>query len=353
MTLCVKDEGDILDAQLAFHLNVGVDFVIATDTGSTDSTVEILERYERAGKLDLRRDHSTPFRLAEQRTKMARAAAETYDADWVINSDGDEFWWPRAFDIKTVLDALPARYGVVSGLWRPFVPQPDDGLPFYERMTARLAPAHPINDPTSKFRPNTKVAHRGDPSVTVTRGNHTSVGTHHQPLHGWYPFEVLHFPFRSPEQIAIKSVKSDTHAGSKRGGYLRRWASEEPAVTGGGLFDLLALDPSSLEAGIAAGVVVRDERLRDALRSLVDPETGAFTLPSDGSPGLRLQPPSLTDDALFAADVAVLDEANLVRVQRRMDAFEQRLRSLERRPAAHVGRKLRSLVRLTRSSRSA
>ncbi len=71
---------------------------------------------------------------------MARAAAIEFGAEWVINSDADEFWWPRGHDLKTVLDALPARYGVVMGLWRPFVPVPDDGSPFYERMTARFAP---------------------------------------------------------------------------------------------------------------------------------------------------------------------------------------------------------------------
>ena len=47
MTMLVRDEEDILDAQLAFHLNAGVDFVIATDHRSEDGTTEILERYAR------------------------------------------------------------------------------------------------------------------------------------------------------------------------------------------------------------------------------------------------------------------------------------------------------------------
>ena len=49
MTLLVRNEADIVDAQIAFHLHAGVDFVIATDNGSDDGTIEILERYERAG----------------------------------------------------------------------------------------------------------------------------------------------------------------------------------------------------------------------------------------------------------------------------------------------------------------
>jgi len=341
MTVCVKDEGDVLDAQLAFHLNAGVDFVIATDTGSTDGTVDILERYREAGVLDLRTDHSQPFRLGDQRTKMARSAARDFDADWVINSDADEFWWPRGYDLKSVLDAVPARYGVVTGLWRPFVPVRNGDTPFYERMTARFAPAHPVNDPTSKFRPNTKVAHRADPDVTVGRGNHTGVGSRYDILPGWFPFEVLHFPFRSSEQLAVKSVKSDTHAGPKRGGYLRRLASEADADIGDDAFEAHVVEPAEVERGLAGGVLVRDERLRDALRAVLDPVTGRFRLPGEDWNGLKLDPPSVVDDAEFAADVAVLGEANLVRAQRRLDDFERRLQSLEKGPLARLGRRFR------------
>ena len=49
MTLVVRDEADILDAQIAYHLNAGVDFVIAIDHRSVDGTTEILESYARAG----------------------------------------------------------------------------------------------------------------------------------------------------------------------------------------------------------------------------------------------------------------------------------------------------------------
>jgi hypothetical protein len=132
MTLCVKDEEDVLDAQLAVHLAAGVDFVIATDTGSTDGTLDVLERYRRAGVLDLGRDNSEPFRQGRLRTEMARAAFER-GATWVFSSDADEFWWPRGASLKAVFDALPSRYGVVFGVWRPFVPRADDGTPFFER----------------------------------------------------------------------------------------------------------------------------------------------------------------------------------------------------------------------------
>ena len=53
MTLLVRDEEDILEANIDHHFAQGVDFVIATDNGSVDDTAGILERYEREGRLRL------------------------------------------------------------------------------------------------------------------------------------------------------------------------------------------------------------------------------------------------------------------------------------------------------------
>jgi hypothetical protein len=49
MTLVVRDEADIVEAQIAYHLNAGVDFVIAIDHRSVDGTTDILESYRRDG----------------------------------------------------------------------------------------------------------------------------------------------------------------------------------------------------------------------------------------------------------------------------------------------------------------
>ena len=148
LTLLAKNEADVIDANVAYHLAAGVDFVVATDNNSTDGTTEILERYERDGVLELIREPSTNFRQGEWVTRMARRAAER-GADWVINADADEFWWPRAGDLKEALARLPGRYGVVHGVWRPFVPRTDDGEFFAERMTVRLSAQAAINDPTN------------------------------------------------------------------------------------------------------------------------------------------------------------------------------------------------------------
>jgi len=203
LTLRARDEADILDANLAFHLNAGVDFVIATDHRSTDGTTEILESYERAGWLHLIREPEEGIR-GEWVTRMARLAATDFGADWVINADADEFWWPRGESLRSVLEAVPPRYGIVRGLWRHFVTRPEGEAFFAERMTVRASPHSPINDPNGPYRPDLKSAHRADPHVVVGRGNHDVSGTSLVPLRGWYPIEVLHFRLRSLEQSARK-----------------------------------------------------------------------------------------------------------------------------------------------------
>src|SRR5438094_6481966 len=107
MTLLARDEADVVDAQIAYHLNAGVDFVIATDNRSQDGTTEILEAYEREGCLRLIREPGDDMRQGPWVTRMAQLAAADYGADWVINADADEFYWPRGTSLKEALAATP------------------------------------------------------------------------------------------------------------------------------------------------------------------------------------------------------------------------------------------------------
>ena len=87
MTLLLRDEADIVEAHLVYHLKAGVDVVIATDHRSSDGTTEILESYARRGYVHLIRREDERIRQSEWVTHMARLAATEHGADWVINSD--------------------------------------------------------------------------------------------------------------------------------------------------------------------------------------------------------------------------------------------------------------------------
>src|SRR2546421_1075856 len=140
MTLTARDEEDILDDHIRYHLDAGVDFVVATDHRSVDGTTEILQQYEREGHLRLIREQGEAYRQSKWVTRMARLAATEHGADWVINSDADEFWWPRNGTLREVLSAVPARFGAIRGIWRHFVLRPDAAEPVFERMTVRRTP---------------------------------------------------------------------------------------------------------------------------------------------------------------------------------------------------------------------
>ena len=349
LTLVCRDEADILDAMISFHLNAGVDFVLATDHGSNDGTKDILERYSREGYAHVAHEEGDEFRQSEWVTRMARLAATNFGADWVINSDSDEFWWPRGEDLKDVLAYVPPRYGTIRAVWRFFVPQPGTDGHFAERMTLRLSPAAPINSPSNPFRPTAKIAHRADPGIRVGVGNHELSNTRLIPLRGWYPIELLHFPLRRREQVVRKyaAVRDSLSVKSVPGHIVRAvdaaaegWVDE--------ILRSLGADPAIVADGLESDVLVRDTRLRDVLRRLagVDelPRSGdpppRFALPSEPS-ALTFTRPSVVDDVRLAVETAVLAEADQVRAIRRLDELEGRVAELERRLGPRLVRLLR------------
>jgi hypothetical protein len=346
LTLLARDEADIVDAQIAFHLHAGVDFVIATDNRSRDGTADILERYERDGRLLLLREDGDDMRQDEWVTRMARLAAAELGADWVINADADEFWWPRSGSLKDVLAAVPERYGVVRGCWRHFVPRPWTDAFFAERMTVRLCePAHP-GDKETIFHAHQKVAHRADPEVSIEPGNHDARSPRLAPLRGWHPLEVLHFSLRSPEQLGRKAIRDWVGwTQNPHGPTLHQELAYEAQKAGRleAYYGSFVVSDEALARGLADGSHALDTRLRDALRAISAPgEERRFVLPEDGHARVSFPQPGVVDDAVYASEASVLaDIDGVVRAERRVDALEERLASLERGALS----RLRDLVR--------
>jgi len=332
MTLLARDEADVVDAWLSFHLNAGADFVVATDNRSNDGTTAILERYEREGRVHLIRESGEDLRQDEWVTRMARLAATEYGADWVINSDADEFWWPRGASLAEVLAAVPPRYGTVGAFLRMFPPRPAGQESFAERMTTRFSALAPINDPASLYKPIRKIIHRGHPEIRVTRGNHALVDSPFAPLRGWFPIEAFHFPLRSPEQCAHKAElqgKAFERIERAPTAYHANMFAALKGGTIGAYYDSLVVSDAEVAEGLATGRLVEDTRLRDALRQL-DSSGGPLTFPL----------PTLVEDATYAVEAAVLGEADVVRLQRRLDTLEHRLQTLELRLPNRIYRKL-------------
>ena len=268
MTLLVRDEQDIVRENLDFHLAQGVDEVIVTDNGSEDATVEILREYESQGVLRLLLEPTDDYSQGRWVTRMARLAA-TGGADWVINNDADEFWWPRAGSLKSIFDRLDDEAGLVVARRQNFVPRPEDGRPFWERMTLRERESlNPLGKPLPP-----KLAHRAHPEIAVAQGNHKVEGAQLGERLDDGSIEILHFPMRTYGQFENKIVKGGRAYGRnrelpQRTG--RTWRRLYEAWEEGRLRDHY---DDNVVAERARADLVEDTRLRDFLRGL--PAKGA------------------------------------------------------------------------------
>jgi hypothetical protein len=288
MVMYVRDEEDVLEANLRAHLALGVDRFLIVDHKSEDSTPEILGRYSEAGFAGASRNDNDGFQHMESEwgTQLARRAAVEDDADWVLHADADEFWWPLGGDLKQALAQIPDTYGAVLAPRVEYVPRPDGPGSFAERMTVR--------ERFSRVQP--KVAHRGHPEVEVPSGAHSVTvpgwqgpphvgraslragGNRFEGSDRWtptapvWPMRLLHFPVRSSQHFEQRVELALFSTGRKAD---RRRTEEMLAAHEQGriaeLFDELAYDEDAVARGIAAGELVEDARLRDLLARCPDP----------------------------------------------------------------------------------
>jgi Glycosyl transferase family 2 len=346
--LVARDDADVVDAHIAFHLNTGVDFVIAMDTGSEDGTTDILESYASGGYLRRITERGEGAE-SDWRTRMAQLAATEHGAEWLISTDPDEFWWPRGESLKDVLTAMPPRYGVIQALVRNFWPRGDDATFFAERMTLRPSLLGPLDGPREPLSQALRPVYRVDPHIAIEPGDGTGRGER-VPLRAWYPIEVLRFPFRGLEQAQRFVARIATGAASPRS------SLEEEAVAAyrDGGFDhwYSAFDDVGLADSAADDSTVTDERLRGALR-LVTPAAGSSATgsgrksatPGEAGEPLVLRPPDVVDDASYAGECAALREVDFEPLVARIAELEARIGWLEARFWPRVRRSLARVVR--------
>jgi hypothetical protein len=251
MTLLVRDEADIVADMLEYHLARGVDHVVATDNGSVDGTLEILERYRDRGVLTLLHESSREYLQPEWVTRMARLAVTEHGADWVLHADADEIFWPNGADgFKPLLEAVPDGLGAVVAPVLHFRPRVGVEGPWHARLTVRdSVSVKPGGGPVYH------VLHRAHPDAVVGPANKVVTGPGLGVVPAWRPISCLHFPMRSWEQYQGKVVRG--------GRAFKPWSWDEH-VEGGGLeafFRSHLVDDDAVRAGVRDGSLVLDERV--------------------------------------------------------------------------------------------
>ena len=292
MTLVVRDEADVLEANLRAHRALGVDAFCVLDNGSVDGTAAILERWQEAGLAHVITDPGadTDQVFLEWPTRLALLAATELGADWVINNDGDEFWYPLAGALKDAFAAVPDD---VHGLLAPrleFVPRADGPEPFWERMTLR--------ERDTRVLP--KVAHRATDDVRVGPGAHHVIsprlgvgetagkpslrGLRRKPSQprlivpaARFPCVIFHFPLRSFEQYRSRLEIGLRIAGTRRAKQLESRINE--VIGGDGAeqrWRELIGDEERERKALDRGELVRDTRFRDLVRVIGPPDPAAL-----------------------------------------------------------------------------
>ena len=224
MTLLVKNEEAMIERNLQFHKQMGVDGFIVTDNNSSDGTMRILEKYKQKGWiLEIIEEKATGYEQKRWVDRMVEKAKRLYKADWIINADADEFWYARSGSLKNELSAT--RANVVRCPWQNMFPE--DGLPFW-KWTHHVCPVpdyapYDLSPYAIYERRNKKVAHRADGYIQISMGNHKVAMFPRRTI--WSEDIVIyHFTIRGRQQFIDKMVQGgrelEKHEG-KHGG--RHW----------------------------------------------------------------------------------------------------------------------------------
>jgi len=275
MTLLVRDEVDVVAANVAFHLDNGVDFVIATDNGSRDGTRDVLDEFQRQGVLKVIDEPVQDFSQSRWVTRMALMARDQFGADWILNNDADEFWYPLRGDLKSELETTSANV-LEYGRWNMLCAwSADEAAAWTSRLRYRVKEPLPIphledpmvdvlEQPYYYWDLPTKVLSRAEGIVRVEQGNHSVEIANRKQRRGGNVV-ILHYPFRTRSQFLHKVVRGgeayarNSSLPASIGWHWRRWYQKVRSGDERDVFAEILPDVPRLEADLANGRLVECE----------------------------------------------------------------------------------------------
>ena len=268
-TMVVRDEVDIVAANLDHHLHQGVAHILVTDNGSIDGTREVLDWYERNRAVTVFDEPAGEFRQGEWVTHIARLAVTDFRAEWMLHVDADEFLvhehsrLDEAFgDVDPHLDvALLPRHDYVAL---------DDAVGDVAPALLTIRKRESLNLFGTPLIP--KVAHRAVPDAVVTDGNHEVTGTGLVRFGDDHRFAIHHYPARSltQDERKVTNLANGYRAAGLYEQGIGTVSVERFEMIAEGTFEddyrhSFARSHAETEAGLRDGSLVDDGSVRDAL----------------------------------------------------------------------------------------
>jgi len=268
MTLLVRDESDIIEKNIEFHRSMGVDHFIITDNCSVDGTREILSRYVDAGIAEVFHEPALDYEQGRWVTRMAQMASTKYNADWVINADADEFFWPiDGVSIKDALAKIPRSFSMVEVYPVNMIPPPG-------KWDAPWHQAYTYIDAMSSKPLSRKVVHRGSAHVVVWQGNHGVDGDGFTDFAPDQPLKIFHFPdrgyahYRRKIENGGRAYAANTRLPVEFGHHWREHFEMLQAGTLEATYQLRRMTEAQFAARVKAGAVYQVSTLNHYLAEL-------------------------------------------------------------------------------------
>ncbi|MDP2609901.1 MULTISPECIES: glycosyltransferase family 2 protein [unclassified Oceanobacter] len=235
MNLLIKNEVDIIEDNIRFHSNQGVDCFVVMDNGSTDGTREVVAELSKKHEILVIDRPELDYQQSNWKTEMAAKSRRILGADWSIANDADEFWLSDSGDLKSNL----GKWGSIVKCSRSnmipddtFFSGDSDYLDFPYRVKSPI-----LNKGQDIINNDSFSVFMGNINGKVMVNNHGLLrvkGGNHRAWHLWGfinqtidpSITVYHYPIRSRECF-VKSIENRArllNSGvTKMGDHYRRW----------------------------------------------------------------------------------------------------------------------------------
>lgn len=234
MTLLVKNEADIIRENILFHWSLGVDGFIVTDNNSEDNTVAILEELKLQGiPIEIINETEKTYYQNVWVDRMIKIARDKYRADWVINSDADEFWYPVSLNLKQEIFRYSSFYNVLQVFLINFHPfeNRDDFLcsSYFVRRNLQPFEQTLLGIPINSFNDACfchKVIHATKDYKQIAMGNHNVLMKKNRMVYCPY-IRLYHYTVRNyahfERKVAAGGKAYENYQDIEKGKHWRRW----------------------------------------------------------------------------------------------------------------------------------